>query len=450
MLQSINPYNGEVLKNFETFTEAEIEVCLHKAAQAFETWQETTLAERVESFTKLAHLLRTNSGKLATLISTEMGKPIKESKAEIAKCVWTCEYYAFNAAKFLQKETCTSDAKNSYVSFEPLGCLLAIMPWNFPFWQVFRFAVPALIAGNVALLKHAPNTTLCGLEIAQLFIDAGFPIGVFQSLVIENEQVENIIAHSTVKAVTLTGSEIAGSKVATIAGKYLKKTVLELGGSDAFIVFADADLSAASEVAVHSRMLNSGQSCIAAKRFIVAAEVYDRFVQLIKQRIARLNIGNPLDEETEVGVIARADLLQNLHRQVTESVAKGATLVAGGTIKGNFYAPTLLADVKAGMPVFDEEVFGGVFAVCRFDTETEALALANQTKYGLAASIWTRQPEKAELLSKKLVCGAVFINALVRSDPRLPFGGVKNSGYGRELSHYGIREFVNVKTIFVG
>jgi succinate-semialdehyde dehydrogenase / glutarate-semialdehyde dehydrogenase len=450
MFQLINPYNQEVLQSFYPLTAAQIAACLDKTTQASLLWKYTNWAERLEKIANISTLLRENAEQLATQITTEMGKPIVEAKAEINKCAVLCDYYVSHASAFFKPEVVEAGFKKSYVKFEPLGCVLGIMPWNFPFWQVFRFAIPALVGGNTVLLKHAPNTVGCGETISKLFEQAGFPLGVFQHLIIENEQVESLIAHAIVQAVTLTGSEKAGKQVAQIAGKYLKKTVMELGGSDAFIVLADAPLEKAVEVAVASRMVNSGQSCIAAKRFIVAEPVYEQFIDLLCKKMTTLKIGNPLDESTTTGVIARADLLHTLHRQVTESVTKGAKLLMGGKIEGNFYLPTLLADVKRGMPAFDEELFGGVFAVCSFKTESQALAFANDSSYGLAASIWTSQTEKAEELASKLECGAVFINTLAKSDPCLPFGGIKKSGYGRELSHYGIKEFVNIKTIVVG
>ncbi len=449
MLQSINPYTNEVLATFEAFSTSQIQACLQQAKAAFIHWKTVSLAVRSKKMTILANLLREKTEELAVLISKEMGKPIKEARAEIDKCAFCCDHYANFADEFLKPENCITNATKTYLVFEPLGCVLGIMPWNFPFWQVFRFAVPALLSGNVVLLKHATNTQLCSQSIEKLFVAAGFPLHCLQSLVIENEQVEQIIASPVVQALTLTGSERAGCQVAQLAGKYLKKTVLELGGSDAFIVLADANIDHAVTVAVQSRLLNSGQSCIAAKRFLVAKEVYEEFVNRLQAKIKTLTLGNPLDETTDIGVIARADLLQNLHQQVLTSIAKGAILVAGGKIDKGFYLPTILTNVCAGMPAFDEELFGGVFAISSFETEAEAIQLANASQYGLAASIWTRKTEKAELLARQLDCGAVFINALVRSDPRVPFGGVKNSGYGRELSYYGMKEFVNVKTVWV-
>jgi succinate-semialdehyde dehydrogenase/glutarate-semialdehyde dehydrogenase len=450
MFQTINPYTNEILETFEFQTNQEIENIVSKADNAYKTWRKTTIEQRADLFSRLAQVLRGNSNRLAILVSKEMGKPIKESRAEIIKCAWACEYYAMNTKKFLADEIIVSDATKSHVSFEALGCILAIMPWNFPFWQVFRFAAPALMAGNVAILKHSPNTSRCGLEIMDLFEMAGFPKGVFTTILADNEQIATVIANPIIKALTLTGSEKAGSSVAASAGKNIKKVVLELGGNDAFIVFADADLEQAVEIAVQSRMLNSGQSCIAAKRFLIEESILDKFVEKLRLRIMQLKFGNPMLEETEVGVIARKDLLEKLHQQVTDSVAKGAKLLTGGYIHQNFYAPTILINVQAGMPAFDEELFGGVFAISSFKTEFEAINLANESKYGLAATIWTQDIAKATLIAKELETGGVFINALVRSDPRLPFGGTKNSGFGRELSYFGIKEFVNIKTVYVG
>lgn len=449
MFQTINPYTNEVLENFEFYTDSEIQNLIEKAEKGYQTWRKTTFEQRANLFTRLAQLLRGNTQRLAILISKEMGKPIKEAKAEIAKCAWVCEYYAMNGAKFLANENIASDATKSYVSFEPLGCILAIMPWNFPFWQVFRFAAPAIMAGNVALLKHAPNTTRCGLEIMDLFKIAGFPTGIFTTILADNEQVTTIIENPIIKALTLTGSEKAGSSVAMTAGKNLKKIVLELGGNDAFIVFADADLEQAVEIAVKSRMLNSGQSCIAAKRFLIENRIHDIFVEKIRLRMMQLKFGNPLLEETEVGVIARKDLLEKLHHQVTTSIENGAKLMTGGYIHQNFYSPTILTQVKTGMAAFDEELFGGVFAITSFETVAEVIDLANHSKYGLAATIWTKDAAKALFIAQNIESGAVFINSLAHSDPRLPFGGIKNSGFGRELSQVGMKEFLNLKTVFI-
>jgi succinate-semialdehyde dehydrogenase/glutarate-semialdehyde dehydrogenase len=450
MFQTINPYTQEVLATYQYADQATIEKTLETATLAQSSWQRKSFTERGELFTRLAQLLKGTAFRLATLIAKEMGKPIKEARAEILKCAWACDYYALNAEKLLAEEELKSDAAHSYLRYEPLGTILGIMPWNFPFWQVFRFVVPSLMAGNVAIIKHAPNTTGCGEEIADLFVAAGFPKGILQHLILDNEQVATLIANPQIHAVTLTGSETAGSSVAATAGKHLKKTVLELGGSDAFIVLEDADMELAVTTAVQSRMQNAGQSCIAAKRFLVAKNIKNTFIEALKPKLWALKFGNPLNEETEVGVIARQDLLEKLHLQVQTSIRKGAVLELGGFIHENFYAPTILSNVTAGMPAFDEELFGGVFAITTFENEQEAVTLTNQSKYGLAASIWSKDTTKASFLAKQLKVGAVFINALVRSDPRLPFGGIKNSGYGRELSYFGLKEFCNVKTIYVG
>ncbi len=446
---TFNPFNGRVIEEFEHHTDDHVIDLLSQSSQVFPHWRNTPLAFRGELFLKLADLLRNRTEGYAEAIVREMGKPIREARAEIGKCAWVCEYYAQNAEKFLANEPLASDASKSYLTYEPLGTVLAIMPWNFPFWQVFRFAAPALMAGNVALLKPAPNTTRCGLAIEELFRAAGFPPTVFQTLLADNDQVRHMIGSTFVQAVTLTGSERAGISVASAAGANIKKTVLELGGSDPFIVLEDADLAEAAKIAVQSRMINAGQSCIAAKRFIVSEKIVDKFVSLCKTAIERLVVGDPQDNRTEIGPLARPDLVEQLRIQVERSIRKGAQLVTGGTLEGNFYAPTLLANVKPGMPAFDQEMFGPVMAVSSFKTEEEAIELANQSDFGLGASLWTQQPEKAQKIIPQLEVGGVFVNAMVKSDPRLPFGGIKKSGYGRELSALGIREFCNIKTVYI-
>ena len=385
-------------------------------------------------------------------MTDEMGKPIQQSISEIEKCKWVCEYYAENAENFLEEEIIETDADKSFIQFDPLGVVLAIMPWNFPFWQVFRFAAPALMAGNVALLKHASNVQMCAREIESIFREAGFPEGCFTTLLIGSSKVEQVIANSSVKAVTLTGSEIAGSKVAQFSGRYIKKTVMELGGSDPFIVLEDADIDKAVETGVKARLINNGQSCIAAKRFIIAENIFDKFKEQFVDKMKAQKIGDPLDESVDVGPMARRDLMEQLHDQVERSVKNGAKLICGGKPldrQGNYYLPTVLTDIKPGMPAYEEELFGPVAALFKVEDVYQALEVANSSKYGLGASLWTKDLQKARELTRLIESGSVFINGLVKSDPRLPFGGVKFSGYGRELSHYGIKEFVNIKTIWI-
>ena len=385
-------------------------------------------------------------------MALEMGKPLEQGVGEAEKCAWVCDYYAEHVEGLLAEQPRETDATSSYVRLDALGAVLAIMPWNFPFWQVFRFAAPALAAGNAGILKHAPNVSRCALEIEAVFRDAGFPDGLFRAVFLSNEAAGRVIADPRVRAVTLTGSDRAGSQVAEQAGRHLKKTVLELGGSDPFIVLEDADVARAAEAAAQARVINSGQSCIAAKRFIVVDAVADRFVELLAAAMARPKVGDPLDPATAIGPQARLDLRANLHRQVEESVRRGARLLLGGKLPvgpGAFYPPTVLVAVTPGMPAFDEETFGPVAAVVRAGDEAEAIGLSNASAYGLGASVWTADAKRGERIARELEVGSVFVNGHVKSDPRLPFGGVKRSGYGRELSEYGLREFVNVKTVWV-
>lgn len=445
---SRNPFTQEVLQVYQTDTPLVLEQKLQLAEKSFKEWRKVPIAHKAKLFLQISKILEQEKEKFAQTISLEMGKVIREARAEIEKCAWLCRYYAENAEKQLAPEIIPTPYSKSYVAFQPLGAVLAIMPWNFPFWQAFRFAVPTLIAGNVGLLKHAPNVPSCSLQIEEIFLKAGFPEGVFQNLLIDVKEVEGVIAHRAVQAVTLTGSERAGSAVANLAGKYLKKSVLELGGSDAFVVLDDADLPLAINAARLSRMLNNGQSCIAAKRFIVLEHIYEQFVEGLRQSFAELRFGNPLHESSDYACLARPDLAENLALQVQKSIVLGAKILIGSQqAQGTIFQPTILADVSPQMPVFTEETFGPVAAVIRAKNEQEAIDLANDSVYGLGASVWSQDPARAEKIALELQAGTCSINTIVKSSPELPFGGIKNSGYGRELSVAGIREFVNWKTI---
>lgn len=453
-LQSINPATGRLLEIFDSQSWAQAEAALEKTWQAFLSWRQSGFSERRGLLLLAAQILEKEKKDLARLMSNEMGKPILQAKAEIEKCTMVCVYYAENAEKILAPETIATDLGASYVRFEPLGPVLAVMPWNFPFWQVFRFAAPALMAGNVCLLKHASNVQGCAAAIEKIFRQAGFPEHVFANLRVGSAQVAALIAHPLVRAVTLTGSEQAGRQVAEQAGRNLKKVVLELGGSDPFIVLADAPMDICLPNAVNARMINNGQSCIAAKRFIVEAKILDRFRSDFVAAVSALKVGDPLDEGNDLGPLARADLVAELERQVGESVSRGVRILTGGTRlsdrPGFYFQPTVLGDVRPGMPAYDEELFGPVAALISARDADDAVRIANDTPFGLGASIWTRDLVQAEKLAAAIDAGMVFINGLVKSDPRLPFGGVKMSGFGRELSHYGIKEFVNIKTVVIG
>jgi succinate-semialdehyde dehydrogenase / glutarate-semialdehyde dehydrogenase len=451
-IKSINPYDGTFLKEFQEYNQDQIDQALNKAEAAFRNWKQMSFQERAGLMKKCGAYLNDHKKDLAMIMVLEMGKPITPAIAEIEKCAQVCEFYAENAESFLSDEEIPSDASSSYVAYQPLGCILAVMPWNFPFWQVFRFAAPAIMAGNVGILKHASNVPQCALAIEQVFIKSGFPEGIFQSLLIGASKVEYIIRNPVVKAVTLTGSEKAGSEVASLAGKYIKKSVLELGGSDPFIVLNDADLELASSFAVKSRMINTGQSCIAAKRFIVVKEIAEEFTGKMIAEMKKLKMGNPMEESTEVGTIARQDLVQPLLEQIRQSVDKGAKIALGGQqpeMKGAFLMPTILTNVKPGMLAYEEEIFGPVASIIIAGNEADAIRIANDCRYGLGASIWTKDQKRGEKQARLIEAGCVFVNGMVKSDPRLPFGGIKNSGYGRELSVAGIREFVNVKTVWI-
>lgn len=447
--KSINPYNNEEIAHYPGHTDQEIETILKNAQRAFESWSEVPIDKRRELMLQAAGLLIQNIDRYAKTMTLEMGKPIKEARAEIEKCAWACDFYAENAEIFLADEVIETDAHESFVSYDPLGCIFAIMPWNYPFWQVFRFAAPTLMAGNTALLKHSSNVTGCAKHIEDLFQEAGFPPGVFQSLIIHHDKTEHIIGSNTVKAVTLTGSEKAGKSVGALAGKYLKKSVLELGGNNAFIVFEDADLEKAIDTGTTARMMNSGQSCIAAKRFILVGSIYDEFLPEFIKKVKTLKRGDPLDESTEIGPLARKDLADDLQEQVTESIAQGAELLSGGKQYGTYHEPTVLTNVKPGMPAFDQETFGPLAAFTKAADEEEAFELAANSTYGLGVTLFTKDIDKARRYTSKVTDGAYFINELVKSDPRLPFGGTSRSGYGRELSREGIREFVNKKTVYI-
>ncbi|QBQ54045.1 NAD-dependent succinate-semialdehyde dehydrogenase [Nitrosococcus wardiae] len=450
--ESVNPATGQSLKTFSAWDKGTIEEALQQVQESRFVWATRPLSERCRLLGVVARQLRERKEDLARVITLEMGKLVTEARAEIEKCAWVCEYYAEQAPRFLADEVVESDAGRSYVALQPLGTVLAIMPWNFPFWQVFRFCAPALVAGNTALLKHASNVPQCALAIEQTLLEAGFPHGVFRTLLVTSAQAAEVIADPRVQGVTLTGSEAAGRKVAECAGQHLKKTVLELGGADPFIVLADADLEQTVPVAVQSRFVNGGQSCIAAKRFIVMEKVADEFVARFQTSLEALRPGDPLDEQTTLAPLARLDLREELHRQVKASIEQGAVAVTGChplAGPGAYYAPSILDRVQPGMPAFEEELFGPVAAIIRVADEVEAVALANASRYGLGGSVWSRDVPRAEALALQLQCGAAFVNGLVKSDPRLPFGGVKCSGYGRELSWHGMREFVNQKTVWI-
>lgn len=447
MLKSIHPFDQSIVGEFPLMNSSDVQKKIDLASKAFSDWKKTSFAHRGSLMLKAASIIRNNKEEYARTIALEMGKLLSEARAEVEKSATACEYFAQHAEDFLKDQSVVTEAKRSFVAFQPLGALLAIMPWNFPFWQVFRFAAPALMAGNVGLLKHAPNVTRCSLIIEKIFSEAGFPPGVFQSLIIEVNLVEGIISSDIIQGVALTGSEAAGSQVGSIAGKNIKRTVLELGGSDAFIVLADADLEKTVKIATQSRMQNVGQSCIAAKRFIVLEEIKEKFIGAFTESIQSLVQGDPFNEKSTLGPLARLDLAEKLELQLRKSTDAGARLLVGGQRNGCNFQATLLDNVRPGMAAFDEETFGPLAAVITAKTDDEAIALANKTRYGLGATVWTQDLKRGERIARELDSGSVLINSLMRSDVRLPFGGVKKSGYGRELSEFGIKEFVNVKTI---
>ena len=452
ILKSINPATEELFAEFKQIDLGATKEIIRDASISQKQWRQVDVSEKSKIILEIAEMLRLNKESYAHTITSEMGKPITEAIAEVEKCALLCDYYADNGDNFLSDQYIESDAEKSLVSFEPLGVILGVMPWNFPFWQVFRFAIPALLAGNSALVKHAPNVQASAVAIEKVLHSCGIPSNVFRILMIDVDIVPDIIASKHIKAVSLTGSEYAGSKVAECSGKNLKKTVLELGGSDPFIVLSDANLSMCVDAAVKGRMLNNGQSCIAAKRFIVHADVYDDFIAELKQSVEMLVVGDPTDSKTNAGPLAREDILNKIMLQVDASIKLGASLVTGGSRlnqNGFYYSPTILADITEEMPVYSEETFGPVFSVFKFTDLDEMIELANDTDFGLGGSVWSEDKDKALSIARKIETGAVFINDFTKSDPRLPFGGVKKSGYGRELSEFGIKEFVNVKTIVV-
>jgi succinate-semialdehyde dehydrogenase / glutarate-semialdehyde dehydrogenase len=452
-LHAVNPATGETIKTYDEMTPAETGQIIAQAHQTFRDWKQTPFVERAQMMRRAAQILRENANTYGVLMAQEMGKPVREGRAEAEKCAWVCEYYAENAEAFLQPEVIPTDASKSFLTFQPLGVVLAVMPWNFPFWQVFRFAAPALMAGNVGVLKHASNVPGCALAIEEVFRKAGFPDHAFRTLLIGSRYVEGVIEHPYVMAVTLTGSTPAGKAVASKAGDMLKKTVLELGGSDAYVVLADADLEATATTCVSSRLINAGQSCIAAKRFVVVESIRRQFEEAFVTQMRLAKVGDPLDEQTQVGPLARHDLRADLHQQVQASLGKGATCLLGGEVpegQGAYYPPTVLTNVTKGMPAYDDELFGPVAAIIAVPDEREAIRVANDSVFGLGAAVFTQDVAKGEhIAAHELEAGCCFVNAFVKSDPRLPFGGIKESGYGRELSSYGIKEFVNIKTVFV-
>lgn len=453
MLTSINPANNKTIKSYTEMQGEEISQIISQADEAFNSWKETSFIHRTKLMHNAASVLRNNSEEYSLLMTTEMGKPIKQSRAEVEKCAWVCDYYADNAEKFLRDEIIKTEASKSFVSYQPLGVILAVMPWNFPFWQVLRFAAPNIMAGNAGLLKHASNVSGCALAIEDIFRKAGFPENLFRTLLVSSKNTSQVISHKKVQAVTLTGSVPAGKAVASLSGSLIKKTVLELGGSDPYIILEDADLEQAAISCVTSRLINAGQSCIAAKRFIIVESIYDQFEKLFIDFMSKKKMGDPLDEKNDLGPQTSLQLRDELHDQVLRSVNQGAELILGGKIPdidGAYYPPTILKNVKPGMPAFDEELFGPVAALIKAKDEDDAIELANKGIFGLGAAVFTNDLKRGERIAKeKFNAGCCFVNDFVKSDPRLPFGGIKESGYGRELSPFGIKEFVNIKTVYI-
>lgn len=452
MPESINPATEETIATYDKMETAAIEAILDKCEDSAAAWGRVPVGDRARKAASLAEVLEGRCDELSLLITREMGKPIKQSRSEIEKCAWVCRTYAEQGPGFLADESFSTDFTRSFASFKPLGVILAVMPWNFPFWQVFRFLAPALTAGNGGVLKHASNVTGCALAIEELVAEAGYPENLFRTVVCGAEDVQQMIQGPVIRAVTLTGSEGAGGAVAEAAGRAIKKTVLELGGSDPYIVLEDADLAHAASTCAQSRLINSGQSCIAAKRFIVAESVREEFTELFTREMKAAEPGDPEDSDTACGPLARKDLRDEVHSQVEKSVAAGARLLLGGQLpdrKGYYYPPTVLDQVSPDAPIYREEVFGPVAAIISADSEKEAIAVANDSKFGLGSAVFTRDTRRGLEVARQLESGACSINDFVKSDPRLPFGGIKKSGYGRELSHYGIREFVNIQTVTV-
>ncbi len=451
-LISINPATEEIIHEFEPIDNSMLDNIICSAQKAFLSWRFTSFKTRSGLLLKLSSILKNSREKLSEIITLEMGKPITQAAGEVDKCAWLCEYYAENAEEFLKSEHIKTDAAESYIQYDPLGVLLGIMPWNFPFWQAFRFAVPAMAGGNTVLIKHAPNVTITAMQIENIFREAGFPEGTFQILLVDVNTVPQIISHESVKGVSVTASERTGSIVASHAGREIKKTVLELGGSDPFIILEDADMDSACEAGVLSRLINSGQTCISAKRFIVAGSRYSEFIDKFISVIRKKRVGNPMEKDTDIGPLARLDILENLYRQVDESVNKGARIIFHGESrqdKGYYFAPVILDNINNTMPVYSEETFGPACAVLKVKDAEEAVNIANSTRFGLGASIWTENINLAKNMASGINAGHIAINGTVKSDPRLPFGGTGRSGYGRELSFYGCREFMNIKTIWI-
>lgn len=452
-IQTINPATEQMLQYYDFLDKQSIDQKIADGHAAYLSWRKTSFSERKNLVLQLTHILKRQKDELAHLMSVEMGKPIADGTAEIDKCIWLCEHYAEHAETYLAPKMIKTEMKKAMVCYKPLGIVFGIMPWNFPFWQVFRFAIPTIMAGNAAILKHAPITFGTGNKIEQLFLEANFPAAVFQHLIVDNDGALSIIQHEAVSAVTLTGSERAGRSVGSHAGKYLKKSVMELGGCDPYLILEDADLDLAAHCIVNSRLRNSGQTCIAAKRVIVLKSVEKELIDKLILNINLFKMGDPLDPKTTMGPLAREDLRNTVHLQIEKSVKQGAKLLLGGIIpdcKGYYYPPTLLADVKPGMVAFDEELFGPVISICPVDNEEEAIVYANTGQYGLGAAVFTRDVQKGErIATNEIEAGVCFVNSFVASDPRLPFGGIKHSGYGRELSQEGILEFVNTKTIAI-
>ncbi len=451
-IQSVNPYTNEVIKQFEEATDEDVKDALERSEEAFQDWKNTSFKERAAIMQKAADIMEDDIEHYAYLMTLEMGKVKREAHSEIKKCASACRYFAEHAENFLKNESLPVEEGEAYIAYDPIGPVLAVMPWNFPYWQVFRFAAPNIMAGNVGILKHASSVPQVSLAIEEIFLKAGLPDHVFKSLLVGSDKINKIIDHPAVRAVTLTGSEGAGSKVGERAGKNIKKAVLELGGSDPFVVLDDADLEKAATEAVHARLINMGQSCIAAKRFIVVKEVYEDFLDLFREKMAALKIGDPTDEENDYGPMAQESLAKELHEQVKASIKKGAKVVLGGDRperEGAFYNPTILTDVKKGSPAYKEELFGPVATVFNVKNEKEAIKLANTSRYGLGGSVWTQDRDRGQFVARQIDSGAVYVNKMMASHPAVPFGGVKKSGFGRELSYLGIREFMNQKTIWV-